>query len=408
MIAHVIKTANLLNPAKIVVVIGPGMEEVAQAVRPYPCVIQKKPLGTGDAVKSALSALKRFNGKDVLVLYGDTPLVRAEDLKLLFADKNAAVTIAAMRPANPEGYGRLVLNEDGSLKKIIEHKDATKAERSIDLCNAGLMRIDARMLKVWIKKITNANAQKEFYLTDLPAIAADRGYRTSVAEILEESACGVNDRLDLAVAERIFQDRKRTEALRGGVTMIDPGSVYFSLDTKIEPDVVIEPGVFFGPGVKIGAGSIIRAFSHLEGAVIGRNVSVGPFARLRPGSAIGEGARIGNFVEVKKSSIGRRSKINHLAYVGDTAMGEETNFSAGAITVNYDGFSKHKTVIGRGVMVGSNVNLIAPVTVHDGAFVAAGSTVTEDVPANALSIGRSRPEIRKGWAGKYKMRKKKK
>jgi bifunctional UDP-N-acetylglucosamine pyrophosphorylase/glucosamine-1-phosphate N-acetyltransferase len=406
MITHVINTVEELKPGKIVVVVGPGMEDVAATVKPHATVIQKSQKGTGDAVKAAMPALKNFKGSDVLVLFGDVPLLHVEDLKALVASrKKSGIAIAAMRPAVPGPYGRIVLNKNGTLKKIVEAKDASPSEKEISLCNSGLMCVDARKLGQWLGKIKNSNKQKEYYLTDLPTIASSEKSTTSIIEVPAHSVHGVNDRIDLALVEALFQRRMRLEALQNGVTMTDPETVYFSWDTKIASDVTIEPNVVFGEGVKIGKGSVIKAFSHITGATIGQNVSIGPFARLRPGTELGDKVRIGNFVEVKKSKIGKGAKINHLAYVGDTLMGDETNFSAGAITVNYDGFNKHETKIGKGVMVGSNVNIIAPVKIDDGAFIAAGSTVTEDVPANALSIGREPAKLRKGWAANFRKRK---
>jgi bifunctional UDP-N-acetylglucosamine pyrophosphorylase / glucosamine-1-phosphate N-acetyltransferase len=408
LISHVIKTAESLRPKKIVVVVGPDMDDVAAVAKPHAIAVQRTQKGTGDAVKAAIPHLKNFKG-DVLVLYGDVPLVQAEELKQLIKarrDKKAGLALAAMRPANPGGYGRMVLNPDGSLKKIIEARDASAAEKEITLCSAGIICADFENLEKWLDKITNKNAQKEYYLTTLPEIAAAENSKNIVFEVPAQSMAGVNDRIDLAMVETLFQRRKRLEMLQSGVTMIDPETVYFSHDTKIAVDVMIEPNVIFGEGVSIGSGSNIRAFSHIEGADIGKNVNIGPFARLRPGSVIGEDVRIGNFVEIKKSKIGKGAKIGHLSYVGDTLMGDETNFSAGAITVNYDGFDKYKTVIGKNVMIGSNVNLVAPVKIDDGAIVAAGSTITDNVQANALSIARERQTDRKNWAAEFRKKKK--
>ncbi|MCC7305839.1 MAG: bifunctional UDP-N-acetylglucosamine diphosphorylase/glucosamine-1-phosphate N-acetyltransferase GlmU [Alphaproteobacteria bacterium] len=409
MLSHVIKTAEQLKPQKIVVVLGPGMEDVAKIIKPYDVAIQKSPKGTADAVKAAMPALKNFKGSDVLVLYGDVPLVTGEDLENLVAArsrvKNAGLAVAVMQPENPGSYGRVVLNKDGSVHKIVEAKDCSPAERNIDLCNAGMICADAKKLGGWLNKIKPANAQKEFYLTDLPQIAAKENVKTVIAGIEEDSARGINSRVELAVAETVFQMRTRLTMMESGVTLVDPPSVFFAWDTKIAPDVTIEPNVVFGPGVEIAANCRIKSYSHIEGTKIGKGVSIGPFARIRPDTVIGEEAKIGNFVEIKKSKIGKGSKINHLAYVGDTLMGEHTNFSAGAITVNYDGFDKHQTRIGKNVMVGSNVNLVAPVVINDGAFVAAGSTITEDVPANSLSIARERPKLREGWASEFRRKK---
>ncbi len=410
-VGHVIKTAESLKPEKIVVVIGPGMDNVAEAVKPHATAIQKVPKGTGDAVKAGMAALKDSKATDILVLYGDVPLVQGQDLQNLLKlrkEKKAGIALAAFSPAVAGNYGRLVLNKEGSLKKIVEAKDASTAEKKIRVCNSGIMCIDAKKIAAWLGKLAPHNAQKEYYLTDLPEIARKENIKTVVTEFPADSVGGINDRLDLAMNEMLFQRRKRLEMLTNGVTLIDPETVYFAWDTKIAPDVMIEPGVMFGAGVSIGSGSKIKAYSHIEGAAIAENVSVGPFARLRPGTVLNAKSRIGNFVEIKKSKIGKGAKINHLAYVGDTIMGDETNFSAGAITVNYDGFSKYETIIGKNVMVGSNVNLVAPLKIEDGAFIAAGSTITENVPADALSIARSRPETRKGWASDFRKKKAKK
>ncbi len=409
MISWLLKTVESLNPEKIIVVVGPGMPELLQAVKPHQAVIQEVRNGTAGAVKAALPALKNFKG-NVLVLAGDVPLVTKETLQNLVDargdDLRNGITVLGVTMNDPTGYGRLVTGEDGALVKIAEQKDATAREKEIKLVNAGVFCFDGERLADWIGQVKNKNAADEFYLTDLPQLAAKDKALTNIYETCDPCEVrGCNSRADLSALEQTLQNRLRENLMDAGVTMQDPSSVYLWHDTKIAKDVTIEPHVFFGPGVEIASGCIIRAFSHIEGATIGKDAQIGPFARLRPGSEIGGEARIGNFVEVKKSRIGRRSKINHLAYVGDTMMGEDVNFGAGAITVNYDGYQKHETVIGKGVMVGSNVNLVAPLTLEDGAFVAAGSTITEDVPAGALSIARDEPEIRKGWVKEYRKRK---
>lgn len=409
MINWVIKAAESLKPQKIIVVAGPDMPELVAASAPHEAVIQKDRNGTGGAVKTALPKLKGFKG-DVLILLGDAPLVTTKTLKALVkakaGDLLTGISVLGMRLEDPTGYGRLVLSKNGQLEKIVEHKDASAKERKIDIVNSGAFCVDGTKLARWVGKINNNNAQGEFYITDLPEIAAAEGIITK-AHVTDDATemMGCNSRGDLAAIEAIAQTRLRDAVMAAGVTMHDPASVYLSHDTKIGPDSVIEPHVVFAPGVSIGAGAYIKAFSHFEGTKTASSVSIGPFARLRPGSEIGEDARIGNFVEIKKSKIGAGSKIGHLAYVGDTKMGPDVNFSAGAITVNYDGFEKHETIIGKGVMVGSNVNLVAPLTIDDGAFIAAGSTITEDVPADALSITRDTHQIREGWAKEYRKRK---
>lgn len=394
LILWLLETVNKLKPARIAVVTAPDMDDLRAVLPGVTCVTQTKALGTGDAVKAALPVLKGFKG-DVLILLGDMPLISAATLKSLIKarrhdkDTGLAVLGADYNPA--PAFGRLVENPDGTLARIVEHKDATAEERMITLCNTGAFCVDGAQLAKWVGKIHNRNAQKEFYITDLPAIAAKDGYKTQIAmsEDLDEVQ-GVNSRVDLAMLEYVVQSTMRLHALEAGVTMHDPASVYFSYDTKVGKDIVIEPNVFFGPGVRIHDHAHIRAFSHIEGADIGKNASVGPFARIRPGTELGENVRIGNFVEVKNSKLGKGVKAGHLAYIGDASVGEATNYSCGAITVNYDGVNKHKTVIGKNVMVGSNVNLVAPVTIGDGAYLAAGSTITEDVPKDKLGIARAR------------------
>lgn len=409
MINWVINTAQSLNPEKIIVVTGPDMPDLEAACMPHETVVQQERNGTGGAVKVALSKLKGFKG-DVLVLLGDTPLITQETLQDLIkarqSDAKTGLSVLGAYMDDPSGYGRLVTGDEDILERIVEHKDASDKEREINIVNIGAFCIDGGKLENLVEQIGNDNAQGEYYITDLPEIAAKEGIITRVHVCYdEEEVQGCNSRIDLAEIENAAQWRMREAVLESGVTMHDPASVYFAHDTKIGKDVTIEPHVVFAPGVNVAEGVYIKAFSHFEGANIGKNVDVGPFARLRPGAEIGEGVRIGNFVEVKKSKIGKRSKINHLAYVGDTQMGEDVNFSAGAITVNYDGFDKHQTVIGDNVMVGSNANLVAPINVGDGAFIAAGSTVNKDVPADALSIARDAPKTYEGWAAKYRKRK---
>lgn len=409
MISHIIQTAESLDPKKIIVVLAPGMDEVEGFVHPHSVAIQKKAQGTADAVKAGLAQLEKFRG-DVLVLLGDAPLITAKTLKGLIKAKQSndeiGLSVLGVELDDPTGYGRILFDENGQVYDIVEEKDASREQKAINVINTGAFCLDCFKLQGWIKRVTNNNAQKEYYFTDIPAIATRLGSVATLAVAKDANEVrGVNSRIDLAEIEQIMQDRLRAEAMSKGVTMIDPKSVTLALDTKFAKDVLIEPNVFFGPGVSVGSGTIIRSFSHIEGAKIGKDVTVGPFARLRPGTELGEEVRIGNFVEVKKSKIGKRSKISHLGYVGDCTMGDDVNFSAGAITVNYDGFEKHQTKIGHGVMIGSNVNLVAPLTIDNGAFVAAGSTITEDVPKDALSISRDVHKIREGWAAEYRKKK---
>ncbi len=410
MITHLLRTAEGLAPKKIIVVLSPDMTEVERIVSPHSVALQKQANGTAGALKAAMGHLKDFRG-DVLILLGDAPLITLKTLKNLIKTKmdgaNVGISVLGVTLENPSGYGRLVMEKSGILNKIVEEKDSSISEKKIKTINAGAFCLDGAKLESWLRKVRSTNAQGEYYITDLPEIAAKEGVITKVALTKDsDEVKGCNSRVDLAALEMIAQNRLRAAAMLKGVTMVDPSTVYLSYDTKIARDVVIEPHVVFGVGVEVASGTYIKAFSYLEGTKVGKDVAIGPFARLRPGADIGEGARIGNFVEIKKSKIGKRSKIGHLAYVGDCLMGEDVNFSAGAITVNYDGFEKHQTLIGKGVMIGSNVNLVAPLCVDDGAFIAAGSTITDDVPADALSIARDAHKIREGWAVEYRKKKK--
>ncbi|MAI60857.1 MAG: bifunctional N-acetylglucosamine-1-phosphate uridyltransferase/glucosamine-1-phosphate acetyltransferase [Micavibrio sp.] len=406
MVNWVIDAAAKLNPDKIITVIGPQMPELEQAVAPYDFVVQNDRNGTGGAVKCALSKLKGFDG-DVLVLLGDCPLLSTKTLKALVKAKNkdmlTRLSVLGMEIANPTGYGRLILSADGSVIDIREEKDVNAKEKLINIVNAGAFCIEGGKLEYWIKRIKNNNAQGELYLTDLPKIAASNGAVCALTLCSNpDEAMGCNTRNDLAHLEKTMQRQLRAKLMQSGVTLHDPDTVYVHYDTKVGIDTIVEPNVYFGPGVKIEKNVYIKANSYFEGCVVKQGATIGPFARLRPDTKVEKDARIGNFVEIKKSTIGARSKIGHLAYVGDCKMGEDVNFSAGAITVNYDGFQKHQTVIGKGVMVGSNVNLVAPVSIDNGAFIAAGSTITENVPADALSIARDAAEIRQGWAARYR------
>jgi bifunctional UDP-N-acetylglucosamine pyrophosphorylase/glucosamine-1-phosphate N-acetyltransferase len=406
MINWIIDTAALLEPEKIITIVGPDMPELEKAVAPHTTVIQHERNGTGGAVQCALPALEGFNG-DVLILLGDCPLIRLETMQSLITAKNqdllGGLSVLGMTMDNPTGYGRLIEGKKGIITDIIEEKDASDKQRAITTVNAGAFCVDSKQLPEWLNKLDANNAQNELYLTDLAKIASDEGIACNLALCKDpDELIGCNTRADLAKLEGLLQERLRNQHMLAGVTITDPSTVYFHHDTIIGENCLIEPSVFFGPHVTLENNVTIKAFSHLEGATVKAGASIGPFARLRPGTTIGDEARIGNFVEIKNSDIGERSKIGHLAYVGDCLMGEDVNFSAGAITVNYDGFQKHKTHIGKGVMIGSNVNLVAPLAIDDGAFVAAGSTITEDVPADALSIARDAAQIRKGWAAKYR------
>ncbi|MFK7840301.1 MAG: bifunctional UDP-N-acetylglucosamine diphosphorylase/glucosamine-1-phosphate N-acetyltransferase GlmU [Bdellovibrionales bacterium] len=399
MISWLLETCESLNPQKIITVIGPDMPELRKTVAPHETVIQENRNGTGGALKCALPALKDFKGK-LLVLMGDEPLVGLKTLQQLAAAQTLAVQ--AFQTQTPHGLGRIILKESGTLKTIIEEADCTNDQKTITLCNAGNYCIPSENLQNWLDQIDENNAQSEIYLTDLPVIAAKDGVETTVISSHWMGPWGVNDRIQLAVHEKMAQTILREKALLNGVAMIDPNTVYFYYDTQIAQGTTIEPNVFFGPNVEIADNVTIKAFSHIEGATIKSGATIGPFARIRPETEIAEDVRIGNFVEIKKSTIGKGSKINHHGYVGDTQMGADVNFSCGAITVNYDGFEKHKTIIGDNVMVGSKVSLVAPITIGDDAFLAAGSTLTGDVESNALAMTRPDAEVKKGWAAKYR------
>lgn len=401
MIQWLVDSVQSLNPDRIIVVTAPGMDDVKKAVSPHNIAIQEVAQGTGDAVKSALPLLKDFTG-DVLILLGDMPLIRPGTLRalqMLRHDRGAGLTVLGADFDPPPAFGRLVLDHAGVLMRIVEDRDCTPDEKKITLCNIGAFCIDGLHLAKWVNRIGSKNAQGEFYITDLPAIAASDNEKTFVHTVTDlNEVRGVNSRADLSAMESIVQQSLRAKAMDNGATLIDPQSVFFSHDTQLGKDVLIEPNVFFGPGVTIEDNVTIHAFSHLEKSIVRKGAHIGPFARLRPGADIGANSKIGNFVEVKNAILAEGVKAGHLAYIGDADVGARVNFSCGAITVNYDGVNKHRTTIGADVMVGSNVNLVAPVTVGDGAYVAAGSTITKDVPANALAVARALPKLIEGWA----------
>ena len=409
MIKWLLRSVEELGPEKIIVVTAPDALSVAQAVMPHMTVVQQKALGTADAVRAALPMLAGFTG-DVLVLLGDMPLLSAGMMQSLIETRHdgadTGLAVLGIEYKNPPAFGRLVLNPDKTLNRIVEDKDASPEERMIKLCNTGAFCIDGRKLAEWIGRVDNKNAQGEYYITDLPAIAAGERIKTRVCTLYDaEEVTGVNSRAELAVAEAIVQKRLRKRAMENGATLTDPVTVFLSWDTKIGRDVVIGPNVVFAPGVVVGDDVTIHAFCHLEGARIDNDCVVGPFARLRPGTHLRQKVRVGNFVEVKNSLLHDGVKANHLAYIGDAEVGAATNFSCGAITANYDGFDKFKTIIGDNVMVGSNVTLVAPVNVGTGAYIAAGSTVTKDVPADALAVERSEPRVVEGWAARNRKKK---
>lgn len=409
MLQWAIDGAEALGPDRIGVVVGPGMETVAAAAAPHPTRVQERQAGTADAVRAARDLIDGFDGA-VIVAFADTPLVRPETYRRLAdaigqaAAHPAAVAVLGMRPADPAQYGRLVV-DDGSLTGIVEYLDATPDQRAIGLCNAGLMAFDGRVLPELLDAIGNDNAKGEFYLTDAVALARGRGLSCTVVEAPEDEVMGINSRADLAAAEAGMQQRLRAAAMAAGATLTDPSTVYLQADTRLGRDVTVEPSVVFGPGVVVEDGVTIRGFSHLEGVVVRQGAIIGPFARLRPGSEVQADAHVGNFVELKNTVLGRGAKANHLAYLGDSDVGAGSNVGAGTITCNYDGYLKHRTVIGENVFIGSNSALVAPVSVGDRANVAAGSVITRDVEPDALGVARARQRGVDGWARLYRERK---
>jgi len=406
MLGHVIAAVRGAGVSRIVVVVAPGADAVRDYAEAQGCAVavQDRQLGTGHAARAAQQALPDFDG-DVVVAFGDNPLTTPGTFARAFdGAAKSGMALVAFRTGGG-AYGRVIQAADGSFERIVEYKDATPAERSIDLCNAGILAADARRLFGWTARLTNANAQQEYYLTDVPALARADGISPAVIVAPEEEALGVNSRGELAAAERIMQDRLRARFMAEGVGLVAPETVFLSHDTVIEPDVEIEPFVVIAPGVTIGSGARIRSHSHLEGAEIAAGAIIGPFARLRPGAWIGENAHIGNFVEVKNATIAAGAKANHLTYLGDADVGPKANIGAGTITCNYDGFTKARTEIGAGAFIGSDTALVAPVKVGAGAITAAGSVITRDVPADALAIARGTQSEKPGWAKAFRERK---
>ncbi len=407
MLAHVLAVSRELEPDAVAVVVGPGMEAVAnealEAVPGAQMFVQAAQKGTADALFASRAALAKHAG-DVLVLYADTPLLSAPTLRRLLArlDEGAAIAVLGFEPADATGYGRLLTDRDAWLLAIREEKDASEEERGIRLCNSGVMAFRVDNLLGILDRIGNANAKGEFYLTDAVEIARADGARAAVIVCAEDEVLGVNSREQLAAAEAIFQGRARAAVMREGATLIAPETVWLSWDTKIGRDVIIEPNVFFGPGVTVADGAEIKANCHIERSRIGAGARVGPFARLRPGAQLGERVHVGNFVEVKNVTLGAGAKANHLAYLGDGEVGPNSNIGAGTIFCNYDGFNKSRTEIGAGVFVGSNTSLVAPVKVGDGAYIGSGSVITKNVAADALALERTAQEERPGWAAKFR------
>ncbi|ODA68643.1 Bifunctional protein GlmU [Methyloligella halotolerans] len=410
MLAHVLGVAGAAGIGRAAVVVGPDMEQVAEAGKTMSdglqVFIQQDQRGTADAVLAAKDALQSAAGP-VLVLYGDTPLLETDTLSEVQAalTEGADLVVVGFDAPDPTGYGRLLVDDAGTLTGIREEKDASEAEKGITLCNSGIVGFGSgALLLSLLDRIGNDNAKGEYYLTDAVGLAAADGLKLKIVTADHETLLGVNSRAELATAEAVMQKRLRARALAGGVTMTAPETVFLSADTKIAPDVIIEPNVIIGPGVTIGEGAHIKGFCHFEQATIGRGATVGPFARLRPGAELSERAHVGNFVEIKKSTVGVGAKVNHLTYIGDAEIGAEANIGAGTITCNYDGFDKHRTEIGEGAFIGSNSSLVAPVKIGDGAYVGSGSVIVHDVSPGALSLSRSAQEEKADWATRYKAR----
>ncbi|NJC34042.1 bifunctional UDP-N-acetylglucosamine pyrophosphorylase/glucosamine-1-phosphate N-acetyltransferase [Sphingomonas jejuensis] len=407
MLLHLMATLDRLAPSRVAVVVGSGRDQIEHALDGSGAAIavQAEQLGTGHAVAQAQAVLGDHDG-DVLILYGDVPLVNAATMQAMVArlhgpDRPVAVVLG-FRPVDPTGYGRIVADAEGTIGKMVEHKDATDAERAVTLCNSGLMAVRAADLWPLLARVDNLNAAGEYYLPDIVVLARADGRGSAVVEAAAWEVAGINSRAELAAVEAGWQARRRAAAMADGASLVAPDTVWFSHDTVIGRDVLIEPNVVFGPGVTVEDGATIHAFSHLAGARVAAGAAIGPYARLRPGAAIGRNARVGNFVEVKKAVLGDGAKVNHLSYIGDAAIGAGANIGAGTITCNYDGFGKYRTEIGAGAFVGSNSALVAPVAIGAGAIVGAGSVITRDVPADALAVARGEQRERPGWAARFR------
>jgi bifunctional UDP-N-acetylglucosamine pyrophosphorylase/glucosamine-1-phosphate N-acetyltransferase len=404
LLAHVLAAVRGAGIDRTAVVVGPDSDAVADEARhalpKAEVFVQAERRGTAHAVLAARGALER-GADDILVIFGDTPLISSETLKAMRGAiaHGASIAVLGFRPADPTGYGRLITNGH-RLVAIREERDASDIERKIDLCNGGAMALRGEVALEILDRIGDANAKGEFYLTDAVTIADGMALEAVALETREDEVLGVDNRAKLARGEAMMQERLRAAALDAGVTMVAPETVFLCADTRLGRDVVVEPHVVFGPGVTVEEGAVIHAFSHLEGAHVGRNASVGPYARLRPGTKLGVKSRIGNFVEVKAAEIGEGAKANHLAYIGDGSVGDGANIGAGTIFCNYDGKNKHRTVVGKDAFVGSNSALVAPVKIGDAAYVGSGSVITDNVPAGALALGRGRQVVKPDWAAR--------
>jgi len=410
MLLHLLDTVEGMGAARVVVVVGKGREQIEAAISGRDGVVtalQAEQKGTAHAVLMARQALAGFAGP-IVVVYGDTPFVTRDSLARMLARLGEAddpgVVVLASSPADGMRYGRVILGTSDRIAKMVEYKDASEAERTVTLCNSGMLAADGARLFDWLSGVGSDNAAHEYYLPDVVMVAQGDGRAPVAIEGEPFETAGVNSRAELAHLELDWQRRRREEALEQGATLIDPESVWFSADTELGRDCTIEPHVVFGRGVKIADGAVIRAFSHIEGATIATGCEVGPFARLRPGTVLEEGAKVGNFVETKKARLGKGAKASHLSYLGDADVGAKANIGAGTITCNYDGFGKYRTEIGAGAFIGSNSALVAPVKIGDGAIVGAGSVVTKNVEADELAVARASQRGMKGWAARFRAR----
>lgn len=408
LVCHVVRQVQSIGKSDIAVVVGRGADDVSSAVKEFSktanIYLQKERLGTAHAVLSARQMLGE-NYDDVLIVFGDTPLIEAKSLERARDElaHGADIVVMGFVTENPSGYGRLI-EKDGKLQAIVEEKDATTEQKKIKFCNGGVMALNGKLALSLLEQIKNENAKKEYYLTDIVKIGVSRELEVRAISIPFENVIGVNTRVELSQAEALWQKRRAKELMLSGVTMLRPETVYFSYDTEIDRDVIIEPNVFFGLNVKVETGVIIHGFSHLEGAIVKAQSEIGPYARLRPGAILENSSKVGNFCEIKNAIIGEGAKVNHLTYIGDAVVGGHTNIGAGTITCNYDGFNKWKTIIGENAFIGSNSALVAPVEIGDGAYVASGSVITDQVPENSVAFGRARQINKEGRANALRER----
>lgn len=408
LVCHVIKQIELAGASQLAVVVGAGAQDVTHVVQSFIKSVmifeQKERLGTAHAVLSARLALQK-EVDDVLIVFGDTPLIKQDSLLKVREQLavGADVVVAGFYASDPTGYGRL-LEKNGKLIAIVEEKDASDEEKKISFCNGGILALNGKRALSLLEKVNNYNSKQEYYLTDIVSIASREGLEVRVVEVPFDNIVGINNCFELFEADSLWQKRKARDLMLSGVTILKPETVYFSYDTEIEQGVVIEPNVYFGLGVKVQSGAVIHAFSYLEGAVVGIDAQIGPYAHLRPGTELARSVKIGNFCEVKKAKIGEASKINHLSYIGDAEIGAQTNIGAGTITCNYDGFHKYKIVIGDHAFIGSNSALVSPLMIGNGSYIASGSVITEDVPINSMAFGRARQVTKKDYAAKLRVR----